>query len=167
MPTLSEDPKARAAEEKCLADIEQHDIHVLKVYGDDEWPEFAYSVGLYHHFQLPEVIILGLRSELAHSLLNNLAARARSGERFKVGDTLQGLLEGFDVQLRPVPVPHIKPHFGWARWFYEGKPFPVAQLVYPTTSGVWPWDSEASAAFKLHQPLLETAEVPAWARTPS
>ena len=43
MPKLSEDPKARAAEEKCLSDIAQHGIHVLKVYGDDAWPEFAYA----------------------------------------------------------------------------------------------------------------------------
>lgn|SRR5690606_18113021 len=167
MPQLSDDPKHRAGEEKCIADIATHDLHVLRVHGDNDWPEFTYSVGLHERFGIPEVIILGLRGELAHSLLNELAARAREGERIAAGDTLSGLLEGFDVVLLPVPEHHIEPHFGWALWYYDGRPFPAVQLVYPTTSGIWPWDPEASEHFKANQPLLESVPVPEWARRPS
>ena len=167
MPHLSDDPKKRAGEDKCLADIEQYGLHVMKVLGDAEWPEFTYSVGFYHTFQLSEIIILGLRSDLAHWILNELADRARRGERFQVGDTLEGLLEGFPVQLRSLRDEHVEPHFGWARWFYDGQQFPVLQLVWPTTSGVWPWNPEASEEFRLKQPLLESADVPAWARRAS
>ena len=164
MPTLSDDPQERAGEEKCLADVAQHDIHVVRVLGDNDWPEFLYSVGLFHHFELPEVIILGLRAELAHSVLNALARRARAGLRFQAGDDVGDLLEGFDVTLRRVPEEHVAPHFGWARWFYEGRPFPALQLVYPTTTGIWPWAPDAPEAFRWHQPVLETEPVPAWAR---
>jgi hypothetical protein len=128
---------------------------------------FVYSIGLYHNFGIPETIILGLRSDVAHWVLNELATRARQGELFAIGDTVEGLLEGFPVQLRTVREEHIEPHFGWARWFYDGQPFPVMQLVWPTTSGVWPWDTEASREFREKQPLLENADVPAWARRAS
>lgn len=163
MPHLSDDPKERASEDKCLADIEQYGLHVMKVMGDKDWPEFTYSVGLYHNFEVPEIIILGLRSDLAHWILNELADRARRGERFQAGDTLEGLLDGFPVQLRTVRKEQIEPHSGWALWFYDGRPFPVLQLVWPTTSGVWPWENPASDDFRKRQPLLETADVPAWA----
>lgn len=163
MPHLSADPAERAAEEKCIADVEQYDLHVMKIGGDDEWPEFTYSVGLYKRFGLPEVIILGLRTDLAHRILNEVAARARSGYRYKAGDRVAGLIEGFDMEFRPVAEVQIEPHFGWALWFYDFEPFPVLQLVFPTTAGVWPWDSNASEYVRKTQPLLDSAPVPAWA----
>jgi hypothetical protein len=162
LPKLSDDPKRRAGEEKCLADIERYDLHVLKVHGDSEWPEFAYSVGLFQRFGVPEIIILGLKGDLAHSLLNEIASRARQGTRFVAGDTIHDLLEGFEVVLRPVPKHFIEPHFGWAIWLYGNEDFPALQLVYPTTSGVWPWDSSASESLKTLQPILESAAIPDW-----
>jgi hypothetical protein len=164
MPRLSDDPTHRAGEEQCLADVEKYDVHVLHVHGGNDWPRFTYSVGLYRRFGLPEVIMLGLKHPLAHWMVNELAARAREGARFRVGDTLDGLLEGFSVALRPVPPEHVVAHFGWAIWFYDGEPFPAAQLVVPTTRGVWPWDAEASEEFLHEQPVLESTPVPAWAR---
>ena len=164
MPHLSDDPKARAAEDKCLADIAEHGLHVLRVLGDAEWPGFVYSVGLYRNFEIPEIIIVGLKPDLAHGVLNEIASRARQGERFRLGDTIDGLLDGFSVVLRPVRDALIEPHFGWDFWYYDGQDFPTAQLVWPTTSGIWPWDPSASEDFRAVQPLLATAEVPAWAR---
>lgn len=167
MPRLSDDPKERAAEEKCLADIAEHGLHVLRVFGDDEWPGFVYSVGLYHSFQIPEIIILGLKPELSHATLNEIARRAQEGERFRVGDSIDGLLEGFSTVLRPVRRELVEPHFGWDRWFYDGAEFPTAQLVWPTTAGVWPWDAATSADFRARQPLLAEVGVPDWARSAS
>ena len=163
MPHLSADPAERAAEEKCIADVEQYDLHVVKVHGDDEWLEFTYSVGLYKRFGLPEIIIVGLRGDVAHSILNELAARARSGYRYKAGDRVAGLIEGFDMEFRPVSEAQTVAHFGWAIWFYDFKPFPVLQLVFPTTEGIWPWEPNASDYVRKTQQLLETAPVPTWA----
>jgi hypothetical protein len=167
MPNLSDDPKVRAAEDKCLADIAEYGLHVIRVGGDEEWPGFVYSVGLYHNFQSPEIIVVGLRPDLSHSLLNEIAERARQGERFQLGDTIDGLLDGFSLVLRPVRDELIEPHFGWDLWYYGGQVFPTGQLVWPTTSGIWPWDPSASEEFRALQPLLADAEVPAWARRAS
>ncbi len=164
MTRLSDDPKERAREEKCLADIEQHDLHVVWVHGNAEWPQFTYSIGLFRRFGLPEVIIVGLGSDLAHWVLNELARRAREGQRFVEGEEAEGLLEGFPVTFRRVPDEHVEAHFGWARWYYEGRPFPTLQLVFPSTAGVWPWDSQASESFRSLQPILETTPRPEWAR---
>jgi hypothetical protein len=167
MPHLSDDPKERTEEEKCIADVATHGLHVLRVFGDNEWPTFVYSVGLFHNFHIPEIIILGLEPELAHVTLNEIASRARQGESFQIGDTIEGLLEGFSVVLRPVRHELIEPHFGWDLWFYDGQTFPAAQLVWPTTSGVWPWEPSASDEFRGRQPLLAVADVPGWARSAS
>ncbi len=42
----------------------------------------------------------------------------------------------------------------------SGERFGAGQLAsgYPTTAGVWPWDSEADEEFRAWQPLLETPE---------
>jgi hypothetical protein len=47
-------------ERKALADVQNHGWHVLKVMEDDRGPAFAYTVGLYHSFRHPELIIVGL-----------------------------------------------------------------------------------------------------------
>lgn len=167
MPHLSDDPKGRSEEEKCLADITQHGVHVMRVFGDNEWPNFVYSVGLYHNFRVPEIIILGLKPELSHLMLNEIAKRAAKGETFRIGDTIDGLLQGFAVVLRPVRQELIEPHFGWDLWFYDGQEFPTAQLVWPSTSGVWPWEPSASHDFRVRQPLLEIVDVSDWARSAS
>ncbi|HEY4216446.1 MAG TPA: DUF4262 domain-containing protein [Gemmatimonadaceae bacterium] len=164
MPQLSDDPKKRAGEEKCLADVAEHGLHVLRIFGDAEWPAFAYSVGLFQNFQIPEIIIVGLDPDLSHIILNALATRARGGERFQVGDMLEGLIDGFPVVLRSVRDEMIEPHFGWDLWFYDRQEFPTAQLVWPTTSGTWPWDANASDEFRALQPLLDSAPMPDWAR---
>ena len=77
---------------------------------------------------------------------------------------VDGLLDGFQVTFRPVPMDHAVAHFGWAFWYYDGETFPTLQLVYPSTAGIWPWDANASDSFRADQPVLETTPLPDWAR---
>ena len=77
---------------------------------------------------------------------------------------LDGLLDGFQVTFRPVPLEHVRAHYGWALWYYDGEAFPAMQLIFPTTAGIWPWDPEASEFVRTTQPVLETAPLPDWAR---
>ena len=164
MPQLSDDPKERAAEEKCLSDIRDHGLHVLRVHGDDQWPEFAYSVGLYRNYQQAEVIILGLPLERAHAILNLIGDEARAGRRFAAGDVTDAVLNDYAVSFREVPSDHVKAHFGWALWYYGEEAFPALQLVYPDRDRRWPWESGVSDSFRSRQPVLEEVAVPAWAR---
>ena len=54
MRKYSHEREERAAEEQCERDIQSYGLHILKVTGDEEWPEFAYTVGLFHSFNHPE-----------------------------------------------------------------------------------------------------------------
>ena len=163
VPELSTDPRRRAAQERCLHDIATHGTHVIRVFGDDEWPEFAYTIGLFENFGHPELIMLGMPGERAHGFLNSARDDIRGGSRFAVGDEVDGILEGVPVAFRSVPAAHRTAHFGLAEWFYGEREFPCLQMVYPSRLGPWPWDPEASDDFKRVQPLLESTPLPEWA----
>ena len=163
MPIFSKKPDERAAEEKCVSDVETHGLHVKKVLGDDEYPEFAYTVGLFQSFQQPEVIVLGLPLESAHRILNHLADLMRDGLRVDAGVSTDAVLEGFPVTFRTVPADHVRAHFTWDRWYYHPDSFPTVQLVYPDHEGRWPWDPDAAEDFRLQQPILEQSALPGWA----
>ena len=164
MPTFSDNPRERAAEERCVADVERYGLHVLKVGAEDDSPAFAYTVGLYRTFAHPEVIILGLDLDPMHQILNEVAAELRRGARFAPGDVSDAFLEGYDVTFRAVPERQYRAYLGWANWFNGGVRYPALQLIYPDRERRWPWEEGVSAGFRQNQPVLDDEPVPAWAR---
>ena len=164
MPTFSHDPRERAAEERCVADVERYGLHVLEVGAEEDSPTFAYTVGLCHTFGHPEDIILGLDLDVMHELLNGVAAELRRGARFAPGAVSDALLEGYDVAFRAVPERHYRAYLGWANWFNGGTAYPVLQMIYPDRERRWPWDPGVADGFRWNQPVLETEPVPEWAR---
>jgi hypothetical protein len=164
MPTFSSNPQERVAEERCVADVTRYGLHVMRVAGEDDSPDFAYTVGMVRTFGHPEVIILGLRLDTMHRILNHVADEVRAGRHFAAGDVTDAFLEGYDVAFRTVPDRHYRPYLGWASWFNEGTGYPALQLVYPDGDHRWPWDDGVADGFRAHQPLLESEPVPAWAR---
>ncbi|CDX12412.1 conserved hypothetical protein [Mesorhizobium sp. ORS 3324] len=143
-------------EAKTLADIEEYGCHILYVLEEDEHPPFAYSVGIEHNFKAPELVIVGLKPELSQSIINEYCRRVRNGEKFSIGQRASGFLGGgFDCQFGSVHLDQYPEHFGWDIWIYDGPDFRVMQLVYPNTSGIWPWDAEADEWFRKRQPLLD------------
>ncbi|MER9443834.1 DUF4262 domain-containing protein [Mesorhizobium sp. M0340] len=143
-------------EAKTLADIEEYGCHILYVLEEGEHPPFSYSVGIEHNFNAPELVVVGLKPELSQSVINQYCRRVCNGEIFRIGRRSSGFIGGFDCQFGSVHVEHYPEHFGWDIWFYDGLGFRVMQLIYPTTEGIWPWDTEASEWFRKRQPLLDT-----------
>ncbi|TPI23419.1 DUF4262 domain-containing protein [Mesorhizobium sp. B4-1-1] len=150
--------EAKDAEEaKALADIEEYGCHILYVLEEDEHPPFAYSVGIEHNFGVPELVVIGHKPDLSLTIINEYCRRVRGGERFSVGARASGFLGGgFDCQFGAVHPDHYPEYFGWDIWFYDGPDFRIVQLIFPTTSGIWPWDVEADEWFRERQPLLDT-----------
>ncbi|MBN9222222.1 MAG: DUF4262 domain-containing protein [Mesorhizobium sp.] len=143
-------------EAKALADIEEYGCHILCVLAEEELPPFAYSVGIEHSCNAPEMVIVGLKPGLSQSIINEYCRRVRNGEQFSVGQRVSGFLGGgFDCVIGAVHPDHYLEHFGWDIWFYDGSDFRVIQLVYPTTSGIWPWDADAGEWFRKRQTLLD------------
>jgi hypothetical protein len=130
------------SEQKVLDDIREFGQHVLAVAEDDEGPGFIYSIGLFENYAHPEIIIIGLRQELAHLLINNIAFDIKEGKTFTPGEFHEGVLDDFLCYFAAVHPEHYRDFVGWARWYYGGDDFPLVQCIYPTTNGVFPWEKD-------------------------
>lgn len=126
--------------------------HVVWVFNAE--PEFAYTIGLHHTFVHPEIIVFGLRREVAHGVLNAVGKDVRAGRRFASGIVSDEIIAGYEVDFRPVPKTAYEAHLGWAIWYYDGADFPALQLVYPDRDGHFPWEPEAAQDFRTSQPVL-------------
>jgi len=141
-------------EQKAIDDIEQYGCHILHVMEDEENPRFTYSIGIEKSTGKPDLIIYGLKNEVAQWMINEYNTRIRNGEVFEPSKFYNGFLDGFDIAFIEVTKKHYKEHFGWGLWYNNGDNFKMLQLVFPSTSGVWPWDKEAPEDFTWFQPLL-------------
>jgi hypothetical protein len=121
---------------------------------DGNEPDFSYSIGIGQSSKAPDLIVVGLKREIGHWLVNEYNRRVQAGERFSPGVLYDGFLEGFAVQFTPVDPPHRAGYMRSAVWLYGGSDFEALQLLWPSTRGLWPWDPEAGEWFKANQPLL-------------
>ena len=144
-------------EQKALDDIEKHGCHILHVMEEDDYPRFTYSIGIEKTTNKPDIIITGLKRELAHWMINEYRRRILEGEVFEPMEFYQGFLEGFDITFVEVDKKHYEEYLGWGLWYNKGTNFNMLQLVFPSTSGVWPWNENASEEFTWIQPLLNAS----------
>lgn len=141
-------------EQKALDDIREFGLHIIGVAEDDEGPGFVYSIGLLENYAHPEVIIIGLRQELAHILLNNMAFDIKGGKTITPGEFHEGVLDNFLCYFGSVSTEYYREYVGWASWFYGGDNFPLLQCVYPTVQGIFPWEKNFPEELKWSCQLL-------------
>jgi hypothetical protein len=139
---------------KLLADIKEYGWHVIAVPEDEEGPAFAYSIGLLHSLQHPEIIVFGLEVHLMHRMINEIGEQIKSGEQFKHLDEAGDILDGYNVQFRSVEQKHYREYLGYARWFYQGGDFLVLQCVWPDRLHCYPWHKKFSRKLVSRQPVL-------------
>ncbi|EWH08602.1 hypothetical protein DS2_16689 [Catenovulum agarivorans DS-2] len=144
-------------DQKALNDIEEYGCHIINVMEGDNEPSFTYSIGINQKQNKPDLIIVGLKRELAHSIVNNYKDRLLAGETFETGQYYSDFLGGFDVFFIEVDKSHYKEYLGWGLWLNNGDDFKMLQLIWPTTDGVWPWDSDKSEFYEWAQPILNDA----------
>lgn len=142
-------------DQKALNDIEEFGCHVLNVMEGEDEPSFTYTIGINKKQSKPDVVIFGLKTDLAHSMANNYKSRLLQGEIFLPGKFYADFLGDFDVCFVKVAKKYFEEYFGWGLWFYDGDDFEVLQMVWPTTDGVWPWDDEKTDFYKWAQPILD------------
>jgi hypothetical protein len=147
-------PDIDSSEKAVIADVAEYGWHGLWIHADDKGPEFSYSVGFYRTLGAPEVIVVGLRSEIAHSMLWEAYRRFEQRDVLQPGSFYEDFLEGHVVTFVDVSDDARNEYFGFAYWFYKGD-FPALQLVWPSADdGAWPWQSDSLAQA---QPLLGPA----------
>jgi len=143
-----------ANDQKLFDDIENFGWHCLHVLEEDELQPFSFTIGLYATFGHPEVLIYGLQRSTAHEILALVAEAAKSGKPIDASLPTEDLLYGFSCVLVPIAKDQYEEHLGTAMWFYEHESFPAIQVVWPNRDGIYPWDENASEAFKKAQPVI-------------
>ena len=145
-------------ERKALADIAEHGLHILHVREREDSPPFTYSIGVKKSLGMPELIMVGLRPEVAHAAINECYRQMKAGEPIGPGARVKDLLGGgFECVLVEVPPEAMREYMRWNLWLYDGADFRAWQIVYPTTSGVFPWEPHVPEGFLWWQPLLGSA----------
>ncbi|MEG3156300.1 DUF4262 domain-containing protein [Lysobacter zhanggongensis] len=136
-------------ERNILAHIKEHGCSVTSVLDPDgDQPAFSYSIGVAQSSDAPELIVVGLDSKIGHWLVNEYNRRVKAGERFSPGVLYLGFLEGFAVQFGHVARHYRSEYMRSACWLHGGPNFEALQLIWPNTSGIWPWDPEADDWFR-------------------
>jgi Domain of unknown function (DUF4262) len=143
-------------------EFEQNMIHNIEKYGcsinhilDDEVTgdlAFSYSIGLFATFQQPEILVIGLKQELRHDLINNICFDYKESKTLKIGAYSSDILDGFDCLVLEVDKVHYKGYLGSANWYYKEKDFSVIQIIYPTLKGIYPWEKDFTS--EINYPIL-------------
>lgn len=143
------------ADAKAIADIEKYGLHVISVMEDDEHAPFTYSIGIEQSLGMPELIVIGLKSNVAHSAINECYRQMKEKGAMTPGARVAGLLGGgFECLIGEASSAKVAEYMHWARWLYKGRPFRAYQIIWPSTSGVFPWEPGASDWFIERQALL-------------
>lgn len=133
-----------------LRKIEEYGWTIIAVFPTADEPdqvEFAYTVGL-SAMSLPEVIVAGLPPNVAHSVLNNVAA-GMIDRPYDVDDEYDGVLAGgYKVRFREASSDLLSV----ARKLYPV--VGVLQLLWPDKEGHFPTDPDYDPTLREFQPLL-------------
>lgn len=141
---------------KLIGDVIEHKCHIIGIPQDEQGAGYAFSVGLYLHFNHPEIVIFGLNHNDAGAVINQICTLVEKGRRFKHEEVSNELFEGVSAKLIDVAPKFYKEFFGAALWFYRsiGDGFPFMQVVWPNKNGIFPCDPICDAASKKRQPIL-------------
>lgn len=145
----------KETEERIISDVKEHGFHIGYISGDSYLPGFAYTIGLYHTYEHPEIICFALKPEAMGVILNHAADLIKKGQRLRTNQLYQGFLEGYQVQFLAVQKEHYPDYLGYAGWFYQDWNFPVLQLLWPDKQHRFPWEADFNPNWKFKQPLLD------------
>jgi hypothetical protein len=144
-----------ASERRVIDDVARVGWHLVGIEDDSQGPGFAYSVGLYHSFGQPEIVLFGLgETSRMFDIVNHVGEQMRQGGNFDDWYENDELVENSCCMFRHVEREIYPEYLGYAIWFYEGPEFPALQCVWPDPSGYYPWEPGFSAELNDRQPAL-------------
>jgi hypothetical protein len=144
------------------AGIAKHGFHVTAVFGGDDGPLWAYTVGLLETYGHPELITFGLPPQIAHGVIHAIVEQSREGTQHPLGREHPFDVDGIPVCLLPVldeywlyPCDYL---LGCSH-YYGAKGAKVElralQLVWSDENGRLPWEPQFQRKFAGDQPLLD------------
>ena len=152
-------PEERAAnDQRVAADVREFGCHVTSVFDPEEvHPFFSYSVGIQESSGVPEAIVVGLKPSIGSFMINEYNRRVRTGDRFSRGRLYEGFLEGFSVYIEPAKRKLLDEYTRGCDRYYGDLDYSVVQIIWPSTTGVWPWQHAASEWLKKNQLMFGRA----------
>jgi hypothetical protein len=152
---LNADPaKLDKHEQNFVDNIREHGWFGTHVASDNEGPGFGYTTGFWLKFKFPELIVFSLGRQVVHDTFWHMYRELEAGRRFAIGEPDNSIFQNFAALLLPVSRSHYRDHLGWSRWFHGSDEFQCLQLVFPDSSGRYPWSEGASDSFRATQPDL-------------
>jgi hypothetical protein len=158
-------PEERMNVDRCWNDTQRQELNAIAKDGcaavkvlernDPRAPEWAYTVGLHHSYGHPEILIIGLENELTQVLLQNINSRIRDKSlSFRHGTVWNDVIVGYDCYFQRIDPVDYGEWFAANRWFYGDNNFEAVQMLWPSVSGIYPWQSEADPYLRWDQPML-------------
>ena len=143
---------------------------------DPPRPGYAYTVGLIERGQA-DLLILGLPGAMSRMILASLADHSLHHDPLPLNAPLAGFFDGLEPVLRPLDEtsaaawinrPLAPALIGWSKaqqlkGSTSSGPFPkngarCLQVVWPDSSGHYPWENEFDDALRPAQPLLAPSD---------
>ncbi|MCH7391140.1 DUF4262 domain-containing protein [Acinetobacter dispersus] len=136
--------------------IEKYGLQVIGISATDYLPSFSYSIGLFESYQHPEIICFGLPTDLAHTIINDVANLIKNGEKIALNQEYgDQIFKETRAQFLPVDVKNIEDYFGAALNYYQHDNFSALQLVWADRNNKLPWEDGFEEEFIYDQPLLD------------
>lgn len=140
---------------KTRSHIEEFGLSVKMVKSTNYNPSFAYSVGLWERFKHPEIICFGLKTELLHELVNDVAELIKGGEQLQIGVEYKNVFENGKAEFLKIDERNIEDYFGVAIEYYGSNRFDGLQLIWTDRNNKFPWELNFEEEFRHFQPLLD------------
>ena len=140
-------------ERDVLTHVQKFGWSCINVPAESGQPTWTFSIGFYETWHFPELVVIGLTLEVAHSTLTFVARQLAEGRRIDLASPNDELFNDPCCFIE-VPKQHYGDYVGTAVWFYNWGDFPLYQIVWPSRDGYFPWNELASDYLKQMQPVL-------------
>lgn len=144
------------ADQRLVDNISEHGWGVLAIPDTDTTGPWAFTVGLWHTYRVPEVAIFGIPPQNVIAILNLIGGQVTAGAQLHTGQWIDDVLPDHRMKLRPVAEPWRRPLFGTAMRYYRATPsWPVLQCMWPDRSHRFPGDPGYPGELDEKQPRLD------------
>lgn len=146
-----------------LVSVKEPGWFIPSIFADESSgsPAFAYTIGLWHNYKHPELIIVGMPDDVGGAVLNLQGYLIRDeGRQLIAGQSYDDVIDDYAVQCVEAPRPAYETWALSVIWFYEEilkeEPAPVLQIVWPslTEPALYPWDEGWDEVKPSEQPIL-------------
>ncbi|MDD2977125.1 DUF4262 domain-containing protein [Aquabacterium sp.] len=140
--------------EQVLENIATYGWHCVHVPQMGHQLAFTYTIGLYHSYKHPELLVYGANAKAACDMIKYVGTAARDDEALDLDQPTDKLMDGHSCVFVEVPYLNFPQRIEHGLWFYEDVSFPLRQIVWTSNQGLFPWHPESSVRFRASQPLL-------------